>query len=84
MYYVVSVTDAYGKPLNKRPFTSAGSVSYAEASGSSDNTSSSPDLTERDSSSPSLGEDNSESSLQCSVPVHKLRKKKQSSVFIYW
>lgn len=76
--------DLCGKQLNKRSFASMRSTSYVEASGSSDNTSSSIDLTEQDSSSPSLGEDNSESSIQCSVPVRKIRKKKQSSVLMYW
>lgn len=54
---------------------------YSEVSGSSENATSSPEDTERD-SSPSLGEDNSEDSLLCNSPVHK--NKKNCSMFVYW
>ncbi|KAG8327811.1 hypothetical protein J6590_009613 [Homalodisca vitripennis] len=54
---------------------------YSEVSGSSENATSSPDDTERD-SSPSLGEDNSEDSLLCNSPVHKTSKK-NCSMFVY-
>ncbi|XP_054281403.1 SANT and BTB domain regulator of class switch recombination-like [Macrosteles quadrilineatus] len=54
---------------------------YSEVSGSSENATSSPEDTERD-SSPSLGEDNSEDSLLCTSPVQNTNKK-NCSMFVY-